>query len=227
MYVLERARERRQLQRGEHAGRQPVAHAGRVQLAERLADERAQARLRDALGRRVDRRQRFLERRAFGGDVAILRVHDLEAEWPASHFAVTAQAAASRKARLLARREVEEAQRHVARAVCEPREQLSAAAEGHLGQLHLALDHRAHAGRERADRYRARAVLVRAGQHEEQVLHLRDAEVAQALAERRPDPTQRGDRALLGRGQPRCSTHSTSTRAPFGSCATPIAARAG
>jgi len=39
MHVLERARERRQAQRIEDARRQPFAHPGRAQLAERLQDE--------------------------------------------------------------------------------------------------------------------------------------------------------------------------------------------
>ena len=102
-------------------------------------------------------------------EAAVLRVHDLQPERAAAHFAEAAQARAAREVVLLAGGEVEEAQRQHARAVGDAAQQLAAAAVGDLGELHLPLDRRARAGHQRADRHDVRAVLVAQRQHEQQV----------------------------------------------------------
>ena len=70
-----------------------------------------QPRLRHAFGRRVDRREDFLERRGLGADPAVLRVHDLEAERPAAHLAEAANARAACESGLLSTRKIEESLR--------------------------------------------------------------------------------------------------------------------
>ena len=76
----------------------------------------------------------------------VLRMHDLEPERPAAHFAETAQARAARQAALLRGGEIEEAQRQEAGAVGDAPQQLPPAAIHDLGELHLAFDRHAHAG---------------------------------------------------------------------------------
>ena len=140
---------------------------------------------------------------------------------------------------LLAGGEVKEPQGEHAGAVGDAAQELAPAAVGDLGELHFPFHRRPHAGAERPHGRHPRAVLVAQRQHEQQVADARHAEARQARGERRPHPAQRADRALLGalgRGwagggipaaQPRCRTHSISTCAPRGSCATPTTARAG
>ena len=168
-----------------------------VGLAQRRVDQRAQPRLRHAFGGRVDGRQHFLERRGFRADAAVFGMHDLEAQRAAPHFAEAANARAARQAGLLRAGEIEEAQRQRAGAIGDAAQQLAAAAVRHLGELDFAFDDRARC-RDARCRWRIpRAVLVTRRQHEQQVLHLRDAELRELLRQRRPDAAQRRDRALL------------------------------
>ena len=166
-------------------------------------------------------------------------MHDLEAQRSAAHFAETANARAARQVGLLRAREIEEAQRQRAGAVGDAAQELAAAAIRHLGELDFAFDHGATAGPHAADLGNLRAVLVARRQHEQQVLHLRDAELRELLGERRAYAAQARDRTLfegdLWRGrchvtsrlQPRCRVHSISTRALRGSAATATVERAG
>jgi hypothetical protein len=155
-----------------------------------------------ALGEGVHRRQPVLQRPG-GAGASVLRMHHLQPLRAAAHLAEAAQLRAAREAFLLGAREVEEAQRQEARAVGDAHQQRAAAAEHHVGELHLALDHGARAGHQRADGGDPRAVLVAVRQQEQRI----------------------GARG--GRVRYRASTHSTSTRAPRGSAATCTAARAG
>ena len=145
---------------------------------------------------------------------------------------------------------MKEAQRQRARAVGDAAQQLSAAAERHLGELHLALDDGALANAQRADRRDAGAILVAQRQQEQQILDRADAELRELR--RRAHPRRRavrdGSHAASGHlrglrydsGWQRLGvavavaavTRSSSDavhldRAPLGSAATPIAARAG
>ena len=61
-------------------------------------------------------------------------------------------------------------------------EQLAPAPEGDLGKLYLPFDHDSRAGDQRADGFNVRTVLVTQWQDEQQVLHLRDAELREALS---------------------------------------------
>ena len=233
VHHAQRVAQRRQAERREHLGRQPIADPGGLELAQRLTDERAQPRLRHALGDGIDGRQRVLRRRFVGEHPAVLGVHHLEAERPAAHLAEAADARAAREALLLGGAEMEEPQRQEPRAVGDAAQQLTPPAEHHFGELHLALDDGARAGDETADRQHAGAVLVAGRQHEQQVLHLLDTEHREPRGERLAHAAQRGDRPLFARvghgpaDQSRCRMQSISTRAPFGSCDTPTVTRDG
>jgi hypothetical protein len=137
-----------------------------------------------------------------GADAAVLRMHHLQPLRAAAHLAEAAQARAARELLLLGAREMEEAQREEAGAVGELHQQRAAAAVHHVSELHLAFHHRAHARQQRAHGRDPGAVLVAVRQQEERV-------------------------GAGGRFRYRLSTHSTSTRAPRGSAAAWIAARAG
>ncbi len=244
MQVAQRLRERRQSRRQQRTGGEPVARLALLKQRDRRLDERAQPPLGHAGGERVDRGERLLERRGGPGDeAAVLRVHHLEPERAAAHLAEAAQPRAAREALLLARREIEEAQREHPRAVGDAREELAAAAVDDLGELHLAFHRGAGPRGERAERRHVRAVLVAQRQQEKEVLDPPHPEVRQALRERGAHAPQRRHGPLRGallraargpalhgggRGaQGRCRTHSISTCAPRGSCATPTTARAG
>src|SRR5690606_5617262 len=126
---------------------------------------------------------------------------------------------------------VEKSQQQAAGAVGDAHKQRAAAAERDVGELDDALDDCVVAMMQRADRRDARAVLVARGEVEQQVLHGFDAEPRELLGDGRADAAELGQRQRGGvrHRQPRVSTMtaSTSTSAPFGSAATPIAARAG
>ncbi len=190
----------RQPQRGEDMRRNPVAHRASFQLAQCLRDECTQAALRDAFGSRIDRRQALLKRCRTGAETAILRMHHLDSKGAAANLPEAAHARAAREALLLGEREIEEAQREKAGAVADARDQLTAFAVRDLGEVHLALNRRAHTGDERAERRDLGAILVTQRQDKEQILHLRDAEARQTLGERSADARQRRHRPLLGRG---------------------------
>ena len=86
---------------------------------------------------------------------------------------------------------MEEAQRDEPGAVGDAHQQRAPAPEDDLGELHLALDDRAVAGAQRADRHDARAVLVAQRQVEQHVLHRAQAEpFASVVGERRADAAQ-------------------------------------
>ena len=238
--VVQRLPERGQARRQGRRRGQPVAQRGSIQLAQRLTDERAQPSLGHALGERIDRRERVFQRRGFACEAAVFRVHHLEPECAAAYLAEAAQPRAARQALLLRGREMEEPQGQHPRAVGDPAQELAAAAVGDLGELDFPFHRRPHARAERPHGRHPRAVLVAQRQHEQQVGNACHAEARQARGERSAHPAQRAHRAQLGaraRGgaggggkpaaQPRCRTHSISTCAPRGSCATPTTARAG
>ena len=195
--LRERFLERGQPERREDMRRNPVAHRGGIQFAQRLRDECAQAALRHAFGAGINRCQALLERGGTGAQAAILRMHHLDSEGSAAHLPKAAHARAARKALLLRKREIEEAQREKAGAVADARDHLTAFAVRDFGEEHLALDRRAHAGDERAERRELRAILVAQRQDKQQILHLRDSEALETLGERSADAGQRRHRPLL------------------------------
>ena len=205
--------------------RQVIDQRSSAAAIERAAHEAAQACLAQALGAGIDGRKCLRQFSAGGADAAVFRMHDLQPERPAAHFAVAAQPRAARQPGALRVREMKEAQRQRAAAVAEPHQQLPATAEYHFRQQHFAFDHRAPAGLQRADRHDPRAILIAQRQYEQQVIGIVHAQARQAAGKRRADAAQRrcGVRVL----QARLSMHSISTLAPRGSAATPTAARAG
>ena len=117
------------------------------------ADERAQAPLRHAFGARIDRRQRLLERRRAASLTRRYSGCTISRPSGPRRTSPKQRRRVPRARRLLLReREIEEAQREEARAVGDAAQQLPAPAVGDLGELHLAFDRGAHAGRERAER---------------------------------------------------------------------------
>ena len=197
--VTERSLELRETVARAQALRQQFGErAVALELHQGLGGQAAQATLLQALGCRVDRRQRLGQPRADAliGD-AVLRVHHLETARAAPRLAEAAQPGAARQAVLLRAREVEEAERQRAGAVADPREQLAAWPEHHFGQLDLAFDHHIAPTAERADQRDLRAVLVALRQVEQQVLDAADAEPREQLGELLADALQRGDRPLV------------------------------
>ena len=256
VHVGERLRQRRQSGRQSHRRRQQVGQLRAGRRGERRAHQRAQPPLRYALGGGIDGREGVFERGRLALEAAVFRVHHLQAERPAPHFTEAAQPRAARELLLLAGGKIEEAQRQQAGAVGDARQQLAPPAVSDLGELDLPFDRRARAGDERADPLQPRAVLVAQRQQEQQVRHVRHAELRQPrgecrahAAQRRHRPPGRAARRRRCQGargarhagslsrprcggatrppQPRCRMHSISTCAPRGSCATPIVERAG
>ena len=186
----------------EHRRRNPVAHARalRPRCSASSISERSRG-LRHAFGGRVDRREHLFERRRLRcADAPVFGMHDLESERAAAHFAEAAHPRAAREPGLLRAREIEEAQRQRAGAVGDAAQQLAPAPVRDFGELDLAFDHGAHRrGAARRWSHDLRAVFVAQRQHEQQVLHLRDAELLRAFRRAPADAAQRGDRPLLVR----------------------------
>ena len=191
--------QRRQSGRQRQPGRQPVAHPRGLEFAKRLADQHPQPTLCHAFGHRIDRRQRILRRSFVGRDAPVFGMHHLEADRTPAYLAEAADACPAREALLLRSGEMEETQRQEARTVGDAAQQLPTTTEGDLGELYLALHHAAGAADEAADRQYAGAVFVARRQHEEEILHLFDAEDGQARSERLADAAQCGDGSLLAR----------------------------
>src|SRR5690606_9950160 len=94
------------------------AVAVRIQQGEGLSRQLAQGELMQALGGRVYRRQRLLDRCRRGRvHDPVFRVHQLQAVWPPARLAVTAQHDAAGQALLLGLVEMEESQVQRPRAV--------------------------------------------------------------------------------------------------------------
>jgi hypothetical protein len=74
---------------------------------------------------------------------------------------------------------------------------LPPAAVGDLRELNLALDDRPHSRKKGADPDDRGAILVPQGQHEKEVLYLRDTQFGEALRERFAHTAQCSDRPLL------------------------------
>ena len=118
-------------------------------------------------------------------------------ERTAPHLAVAAQPRAARQAFALGIGEIKEPQGQRPGAIGQAHQQRAAAAEHDLGQQHLAFDHGAHAGLQRADRHHAGAILVAQRQHEQDVAAAARRPGAPASAPRAPAcagrlPRQRG-----------------------------------
>ena len=199
MYVAQRFAQRRQSEWRKDCGRQPVANACAVELAQGLCDEHSQPALTHAFGGGVNRRQRFFQRRAFVKDSSILRMHDLETHGSAAYLAEAAQTIATFQALLLGAGEMKETQRQEAGTVGNATEHLSPPPKYDFGQLHLAFDDGATAGEQRADRLHASPIFITRGQYEQQILHGLDAEHREARSECIADSAQSRDRSLLTR----------------------------
>ena len=129
--------ERRQLQLGDE---HPTAACRRARTCvERLLDQLAQQRLRQAGGGRIDRRER-LRQRVAAAHYAIARMDHLGAEEALAQLAHQPHARTGRKLLLLARIEIEEAQVQDFVAVAHAAHQRALGSELHGGVLDLALE---------------------------------------------------------------------------------------
>ena len=84
MHEFERRAQRRQAQPREQRARAAARRRLRIERAQRTIDQQAQPTLRQALGGRIDRRQRLRQRLARVGDVPVLGVDELESKRAAS-----------------------------------------------------------------------------------------------------------------------------------------------
>ena len=169
----------------------------RAKAGQGLLAELAQALLGQAFGGRVDRRQGLFHRRRLVAALrTVFRVVDLQTGGAGADLAVAAQRGAALETVLLCLAEMEEAQRQGAGAILQAHQQAAAAAHGHVGAGHHALDHRVLPRAQGADGGDAGAVLVTQRQVEQNVLQGFQADLGEFLGQRVTHALQRGDRDL-------------------------------
>src|ERR1019366_8602733 len=135
-------------------------------------------------------------------------MHHLQTLRAAPCLAETPDAYAATQTALLLRGEIKKTQREKPRTVRDPAQHLPSAAEGDLGEQHVALHCGASAWEQLAQRHHARAILVTQRQEEQQVLRGFHTESAQLQGERVADAAQHRDRLEFDH---RATMHSTST----------------
>ena len=205
------------------------------------ADQLAQGDLRQALGRRIQRRQGVgAGRSGIRRQQLVLGMEHPQRAPPQADLAEAAHPRARHQLLLLERAEAHEVQlQRGAGVVLQPHPQAAPAEELHPRAAHHPLHPAAHARLQLAERHRAGAVLVVPRQVQQQVVDAGDAKPPELLPDAGADSRQlqqgRDRRVGGGRlGPPhaprqasRCRMASISTAAPFGRAATPTAARAG
>ena len=194
MHQRQRFDQRGQAQLLQHGGRQLFLDFFQI-FFQRLAREFAQTQLMHAGGRRIHRRQVLLRlgRLSAVGEF-VLGVNHLETRGTEADLAEQAQTAAARKVRLLRGAEIKKPQMQMAGAVAHAADQAAPAAEHHVRQLDLALDHGLHPGPQAAHGQNARAVLVTQGKMEQDVLHGVQAEAFKLFRELGADAFEAGHR---------------------------------
>ena len=161
---------------------QPIGQTLRAKHRQGLHAQLAQALLGQALGQRVDRRERGVHRwRLVAGNGAVFRVVDFQARCARACLAVAAHAGATLEAFLLRVAEVVEAQAQAAGTVLQAHHQAAALAHHHVGATDGAFDHRVLPRAQMADGHHAGAVLVAQGQVEQHVLKVLQADLGQLL----------------------------------------------
>jgi hypothetical protein len=123
-------------------------------------------------------------------------MNHLESRGTAAHLAEAAQLRAAREEILLMARKMKKAQRQSARAVCQAAQQRTASPKRHFGELDPPFDERALAGLERPELLNLSAIFITERQQAEQIGDGFDAEPRETLADSRPDPYERRDRAI-------------------------------
>ena len=195
---------------------------------QRARDDLAQRRLPEAGGGGVHRRQAARQRRVVAGfDEA--RMHHLQPEKTAAHFADEAEGFARLEQLAVAGIKMQEADaEHAAAGVAHRQGQHAARAVGDGGFRHRRLHLRGVARQQIADRRQPGFVFPAQRHVQHQIGVAGKAELGEFGRERRADGKgKRRRRFQLSRLYPMTITASASTSAPRGSAATPTAARAG
>ena len=128
---------------------------------QRLVGQIAQTPLLDSLGRRVNRRQRLIDRGVLVlSQQAVLRMNHLQARRAFAGFTEACHVNTGLELRLLCARKMKKAQRYLARAIANSYEKVTPAAIRDLRQQYLSRDETADAGFKGAELNELRAILV-------------------------------------------------------------------
>ena len=181
--------------------RQPVDEGTLVEEGQRLFGQPPEHALLHPVGRRVERRQRVVERprRVVRTAHAVLGMHHLEHARPAPRFPEALQPGTALELTDLCLAEVKEAQRQRAGAVADAHEQRATATDDDVGDDDLARDDRLGTGLQRPDRRQPGAVLVAEREMEQDVLRAPDAEPFELRGHRRAHTAKGRDRYRVER----------------------------
>ena len=122
----------------------------------------------------------------------VLGMHDLETEGPGPHLTVATDIDAVAELRLLLSRKMKEAQGELPTAIADSDQQTATTAKYDFREQHLACDHRAGSGTQRAQSRQSGTVLVTQRQEKQQVLYAMNPELLQFGRERRADARESG-----------------------------------
>ncbi len=177
----------------EHRFRQPFVHRMAIQHGHGLLAQAPQPGLLDALGERVDRRQRGLVpgRQRAGIDL-VFRVVDLKAGAAGPDLAEAAHPRPRRELALLGGTEMEKPQGHETTAVTEGHLETAAPALDHVRAYHLPFKDTGIPHPHLTHRQDTGAILVTQGQVEQQILEAGDTEALKGGGQLTADPLEHG-----------------------------------